>query len=93
MGNLWLHVALIRPLLLRTPYLTTLGPKMQLSNISVKYSKENSISWEVSKIWEYWIKIGRVHCGLRFKGYTHWFPHSEQKHNISHLRDSKLQKN
>ena len=35
---------LLRVLLLRKPYLTTLRPKMQLSNISVKYSEENSVS-------------------------------------------------
>ena len=66
MGNLWLHVALIRPLLLRTPYLTMLGPKMQLSNISVKYAKENSISWEsgiLDQNWQssLWAEIQLLH--------------------------------
>ena len=47
--------SLLRLLLLRISYLTTLGPKMSLRNISVKYSEENSLSGEVSKIGEYHI--------------------------------------
>ena len=50
----------LRLLLLRISYLSTLGPKMYPSNISVKYSAENSVSGEVSKIGEHQIKIGRV---------------------------------
>ena len=44
--------SLLRQFFLRISYLTTLGPKMKLSNISVKYSEENSgsVSEEVSKI-------------------------------------------
>ena len=57
---------LMHLLSLRILYLTTLAPKMQLSNISVKYSKEDSIPMllKVTKIGEYQIKIGRVHHGL-----------------------------
>ena len=57
---------LMHLLSLRILYLTTLAPKMQLSNISVKYSKEDSILMllKVTKIGEYQIKIGRVHHGL-----------------------------
>ena len=47
--------SLLRLLLLRISYLTTLGPKMSQRNISVKYSEENSLSGEVSKIGEYQI--------------------------------------
>ena len=36
--------SLLRLLLLRISYLTMLGRKMELSNISVKYSEENSAS-------------------------------------------------
>ena len=44
-------------LLLKISYLTTLGLKMKLSNISVTYSEENSISKEVSKIRQHRIKL------------------------------------
>ena len=53
-------------LLLRIPYLTTLGPKMLLGNISVKYSGQKSVSRKVSKIGEYRIEIGTVRYGLGF---------------------------
>ena len=62
--------SLLLLLLLRITYLTTLGPKMSLRNISVKYSEENSVSG-VSKLAEYQIEIGRVRCGLGFYRYTH----------------------
>jgi len=41
------------------------------SNISVKYSEQNSISCEVSKIWKYRVEIGRVLGGLGFYSYIH----------------------
>ena len=52
--------SLLRLLLLRIPHSTTLGPKMQLSNNSVKHSEENSVAGEVSKPREHRIEIGRV---------------------------------
>ena len=61
----------------RRPYLTTLGPKVYESNVSVKYSAKNSVSEEVSKIGEYRIEIGKVRCGLGFHCYTH-------THSLSH---------
>ena len=63
--------SLLRLLLLRMSYLTTLGPKMWLINISVKYSEQNSVSGEVSKIGKHRIKIGRVRWGLGLYCYTH----------------------
>ena len=80
--------SLLQLLLLRIPHVTTLGPKMWLSNISVKYSEEKSVSEEVSKIGECRIEIGRVRCGLGFHCYTH----SEGQHSNLRRRDSKLQK-
>jgi len=49
------------------PYLTTL----EQINVSVKYSEENSVSGETSKIREYRVEIGKVRCGLGFYCYTH----------------------
>ena len=83
--------SLLRLLLLKIPYLTTLGPKMELSNISVKYSEEIFVSG-VSKIGEYRIEICRVRCGLGFYCYTHSLTYSEGQHSRLHLRGSKLQK-
>ena len=62
--------SLLLLLLLRITYLTTLGPKMSLRNISAKYSEENYVSG-VSKLGEYRIEIGRVRCGLGFYRCTH----------------------
>ena len=42
--------SLLRLLLIRIAYLTTLGSKMKPSNISVKYPEENLVSGEVCKV-------------------------------------------
>ena len=73
-------------LLLRILYLTTLGPKMLLSNIAVKYSEENSVSGEFSKIGEHRIEIGRVRSGLGFYCYTHSLRRTAQCEERKELR-------
>ena len=54
------------------PYLTTL----EQINVSVKYSEENSVSGETSKIREYRVEIGKVRCGRGFYCYTHSLTYS-----------------
>ena len=72
--------SLLRLLLLRIRYLTTLGPKMQPSNISVKYYEENLDSGEVSEVGEYRIQMGRVHCSGSIVIFTCLLTHSEGQH-------------